>query len=162
MGQEDGPDVLEASANQAERSFQELDVAVPASVDQCEVGAVGNDGPVDVGAFEDEDVLGDLAVLKRAVHAILSMVSSSVAADANDTQDADSGGGTLGRRLLADYGVRSLRWHSAAIKELRAEGITEPSLVLFIGPAAAHNQELPDGGMVKGPQDVGRPGDVQR
>jgi hypothetical protein len=25
--------------------------------------------------------------------------------------------------------------------------ITEPSLVLFVGPAAAHHQELPDGGM---------------
>jgi hypothetical protein len=48
-------------------------------------------------------------------------------------QDAYCGGGTLGRRLLADDGVRSLRWPLAAIEELQAEGITEPSLVLFIG-----------------------------
>src|SRR5687768_9263373 len=37
----------------------------------------------------------------------------------------------------------------AAVEELRAAGITEPSLVLFIGPAAAYDQELPDGGMVE-------------
>jgi hypothetical protein len=160
MGQEDGPDVLGASANQADRSFQELDVAVPASVDQCEVGAVGDDGPVDVGAFEDEDVLGD-----RGLEACGSRSFRWFRARLRQTP--------MTRRTPTVEGVRSagVCWlttafvhcrHSAAIEELRAEGITEPSLVLFIGPAAAHNQELPDGGMVKGPQDVGRPGDVQR